>query len=595
MKRSLLVFLALLLTACPGKKSDSDKDKGKEKDKSEKKKSDDDDDDDKGSKKKAQSTGKEMPTAPAPKKLTRDEGKKLIADAIEEFKKPTRDCNKVIHGITTAYPVVYKDGDMGAIDSLIVIARCAEMTQKWNVMRMAATEILQLDPKYSHPAMRARADVYLGNYKTALEELKQLHQKNPKDPEISFTVALAMAKNKLWPETLKIADETVKLAGESKTQEAQEWTFPGSILKYQAHLHLGELEKAEASITGIEKYAPAGMGDKFRKALIPVKSNKVFVEGMIPKEIYLGTYHLYGKSPKAGNLAELTIYNFTGKDQQFKLEIEVPGVTDKNTKSIPVLKGKSETIAITPPITTSFDIAALRAPKRAVVNVKVTDDGGKAVFEQSIDSELEPRDSLPLVWNVGDTQKLTNDFIAAWVTPNSKAVDKFLSEAKKRLKGGQSFSGPQSATIPQVKALYDELKSKGYSYVMDPALFAETSFSQRTRLPAEVLKSTNAQCIEGAILFATLLEAIGLKPVIVRIPGHAFVGWELAPADKGGDVKVTFLETTAVRDADFEQAMKIAAGEFAEQVKAKNFDRGRSFLIDVTAMRKDGITPQPFD
>ena len=121
------------------------------------------------------------------------------------------------------------------------------------------------------------------------------------------------------------------------------------------------------------------------------------------------------------------------------------------------------------------------------------------------------------------------------------------------------FVGEQADTVSQVKAIYDELKARGVSYVMDPTVNTDLVKVQRTRLPSEVLESTNAQCLEGTILFATMLEAIGLRPIIVLVPGHAFVGWHATRADgvKPGADRL-FLETTMVGNAPFEAAVKTA-------------------------------------
>jgi len=601
--RAKFVFLALALlsVSCgkkPDKAKDKDDDKSEKSEKSEKKhkKGDKggDDDDDAVNAGKPQSTGKEMPVAKK-KMLSVDEARKLVADGVAEFKKTPRDCAKVLQNMIAAIPVIEKVSESELKDPLIATVHCAESTKRYSLMRGAAVALASAEPNY-HPAMLPRAELYLGNSKAAFEQLKALYKKTPNDPEIAFTASLGFAKAYMWPDALKAAEGTVKLANDSKNPVDKEWLAGGHILRYASHLHLGEIDKADKAIADMEKIsAPVALTDGFKKILVPVKSTKVLVEPTISKEVYLGTYHLLGKAQGGGNLVDLDLSNFTGKDQQFKVEIEMPGVTEKTTKSVSVLKGKDEWLHVTPAIATTFDIAAQRAVRKAAINVKVSDDTGKAFFEQSYDVELQPRDTLPLVLQLGDVQKPTNDFIAAWVTPNAKAVEKFITDAKKRLPKGSSFSGPQSATMPQVKAIYDELKARGYSYVMDPPLLAESTFSQRTRLPSEVLKSTNAQCIEGAILFATLIEAIGVKPYVIRIPGHAFVGWELSPKDGAKPGTINFVETTAVHDADFDGAVKYAQKEFDEQKKTKAFEQKRSFIVDIGAMRAAGITPQPFD
>ena len=56
------------------------------------------------------------------------------------------------------------------------------------------------------------------------------------------------------------------------------------------------------------------------------------------------------------------------------------------------------------------------------------------------------------------------------------------------------------------------------------------------------------------MLFASLLEAITLRPAIVLVPGHAFVGWQRDPTDAAS---WEYLETTVVSSSTFEEASTI--------------------------------------
>jgi hypothetical protein len=204
-----------------------------------------------------------------------------------------------------------------------------------------------------------------------------------------------------------------------------------------------------------------------------------------------------------------------------------------------------------------------------------------------------PRDYLPLRLKVGaDSMVPTYGYLGAWIVSNDKAVEAFITEAKAKVEG-HAFVGEQGPTAPQVKALFDALKARGVSYVMDPSVTSTQHFVQRTRLPGEVLASTNAQCLEGTLLFATLMEAIGLRPIIVLVPGHAFVGWKTVPKDgTGGDPM--FVETTMVgTPATFEQAVDVATRRVVQEFKAGAFKTGASTFVDVEQIRAAGFTPQP--
>jgi len=185
--------------------------------------------------------------------------------------------------------------------------------------------------------------------------------------------------------------------------------------------------------------------------------------------------------------------------------------------------------------------------------------------------------------------------MGAWITPNARAVEQFLSTSKTRAPGGK-FVGHYGPSVPQVRAMFDELKASGVSYVLDPTVSSEVGIIQRTRLPSEVLASHNAQCLEGSLLFATLMEAIGLSPFVVHVPGHAFVGWTPTSGDNASPGSVYYLETTRVGgNSTFEEAMRVATDRVGKEEAAGNFKNSRAFVVQVRDMRTAGVTPQPYE
>jgi len=207
-----------------------------------------------------------------------------------------------------------------------------------------------------------------------------------------------------------------------------------------------------------------------------------------------------------------------------------------------------------------------------------------------------PYDMLPLSIRTGeDSYKLRYELMGAWITPNSRAVEQFLSASKARAPG-EKFVGYYGPSVPQVRAMFDELKASGVSYVLDPTISSEVGHVQRTRLPSEVLASHNAQCLEGSLLFATLMEAIGLSPFVVHVPGHAFVGWMPTKGDNASPGSVYYLETTRVGgNSTFEEAMAVARDRVAKEEAAGNFKNSRAFVVQVRDMRAAGVTPQPYE
>jgi len=224
---------------------------------------------------------------------------------------------------------------------------------------------------------------------------------------------------------------------------------------------------------------------------------------------------------------------------------------------------------------------------RASLNVTVEHlDDSKLELQTTANIWLLPRTAAVLEMKDPSTGKWKDlyRYLTAYVTPNAPEVMSFLTDAKKHAPGG-SFVGyqpPKAGVTDQVKAIYDALKSRGTSYVNSLTAFAnpEALTSQRVRLPSESLKDTNANCIDGVVLFASLLEAISLNPALMLVSGHAFLGWRSWP---DGDWK--YLETTLIGSGSFDEAC--AKGE---EIARQFGSLAQSFPLD-EARTKYHITP----
>ncbi len=107
---------------------------------------------------------------------------------------------------------------------------------------------------------------------------------------------------------------------------------------------------------------------------------------------------------------------------------------------------------------------------------------------------------------------------------------------------------------------------------------------QRVRRPAETLEARAANCMDGSFLFASVLELIGMEPVILYDPGHAYVG---VRASRGGS-RVWAIETTGVGTVGAEEAYRIAQERLAKDTGTPDFAQ-----TDVVTMRDRGVLPFP--
>ena len=160
------------------------------------------------------------------------------------------------------------------------------------------------------------------------------------------------------------------------------------------------------------------------------------------------------------------------------------------------------------------------------------------------------------------------------------------------------LSGYQHANsddvIAQARAIFNAVRNYGVSYVSSTVSCGQAGFAQRVRLPRESIQSKSANCIDGAVLFASLFENIGLEPVIFLVPGHAFVGVKLSQASH----QVLFIETTIVGKnicnsiltltSTFDEAVKEGNKKYTEAI---NNSPSSVRIIDIKSARGKGIFP----
>ena len=119
-----------------------------------------------------------------------------------------------------------------------------------------------------------------------------------------------------------------------------------------------------------------------------------------------------------------------------------------------------------------------------------------------------------------------------YVNPNSRLVKELTLNSCRFLKNDKLFRGYTSKddVYDEVRAIYNAVLDYGINYQLPPAggLYLLTDSldisQQRLRLVDEVLTDRKGTCIDLSLLFSSLLEEVGLNPIIIFIEGHAFTG-----------------------------------------------------------------------
>ena len=190
----------------------------------------------------------------------------------------------------------------------------------------------------------------------------------------------------------------------------------------------------------------------------------------------------------------------------------------------------------------------------------------------------------------------TGIFFAAYVNEEHPMIDKLLREALNtrivnRFLGYQN--GKPDAVDKQVYALWNVLQKRNFKYssVSNTSLSSNVVYAQRVRTFDDALESSQINCVDGSVLFASLLRAINIEPILVRTPGHMFVGYYTDSNHKN----MNFLETTMIGDVnldDFfpeEQLDSTMVGKSQNQASLLAFEKSKEYANKKYAMNEKGI------
>ena len=224
--------------------------------------------------------------------------------------------------------------------------------------------------------------------------------------------------------------------------------------------------------------------------------------------------------------------------------------------------------------------------RRASFSVRVSDERGDALFAQT--RPVLVHSANDIYWG----QRFSNaQFVARWVTPHDSSVLQVISDARRFVPNGRlagylnppkTSNGLDAQVRLQSNAIFRALSRSGISYVSSIYTFGEhVGEAQRIRLPRETLTLNNANCMDVSVVFASAMENLGMKPVIVIIPGHAFAGVKLGEQSQ----QTLYVDLTVLPRGTFEQAIARAQGWL------KKTPPEQVLTVDVAAARALGIYP----
>jgi hypothetical protein len=284
-------------------------------------------------------------------------------------------------------------------------------------------------------------------------------------------------------------------------------------------------------------------------------------------------------------VVSLTVTNPTSETVHNRVAVKVPGWSDEEIQGVEINVGEKRTFLFAPTFLPRF--YGNREIVGATALITVRDLKNNIVFETTLPIRLRSADDI--YW--GENFKYA-PLIASWVTPHDPRIEALLSQAKelmpdRRLPGYESklsVAAQERSTRLQARAIYLGLQRHGLSYVKSSmTLGRHVGLAERVRLPGESLSRDSANCIDGAVLYASLFENLGMDAVIALVPGHAYVGVRLAPESP----HYLYIETALTARVPFDVSVNAARLGLARY--AKSLIR----LIPIPDARQAGIFPMP--
>lgn len=345
-----------------------------------------------------------------------------------------------------------------------------------------------------------------------------------------------------------------------------------------------------AGCTGTtQETAPSGTGNNAGSSPAGIGVDVTAMDSLLPS-----TYLQFAN--RGVTYIDFELINPTGTARTVVVESEVTGFTDRSVNTVEVPAYGNITVGQTPTLRTAAIPTEVRT---ASLHYKVSLTDGALIEEQTYPVKIFPKDTM--VWEVkdGDEEYDMSEYIAAWVTPHAAVIDPLMRKAaeyhpEKSIAGyqcGESCSEQDwtEYSNAQVKAVFTALKNDyRITYINSPIAFANGGDNpQRVRLPKDAIAANSANCVDGAVLYASALESIGMNPHLIILPTHAFVCYDTMP----GSEEITCLETTMTGSASFEEAIAAGEEQYAEETKAGNFKSGVSRDYSLSDLRAAGILP----
>jgi hypothetical protein len=306
---------------------------------------------------------------------------------------------------------------------------------------------------------------------------------------------------------------------------------------------------------------------------------------------------------------------------EVRVEIAVDGYMKPSVWEGIIKKAHIDQVRIFPSATWDYEaLRQVREQRPANATFKVTVNGKDLPLQTEV-CTIRSLNDCPFYVLFDDEGEDFEDFslvFAAYVNENHPWIDGILKDALATglVSGFTGYqSGDEDEVLMQVFAIWKVLQDRGIKYsdisTTTPSRYV---FSQTVRFLDDTIDATQANCVDGSVLIASILRKIGLNVYLAMVPGHCFLAFD---GGKGEDDNIFGLETTllgatdpkngadglelpdAIKGTEHETSFKVFAAamgvgtstleEHAETMLSE--EDPSTQLISVAAAREIGIMP----
>jgi tetratricopeptide (TPR) repeat protein len=251
------------------------------------------------------------------------------------------------------------------------------------------------------------------------------------------------------------------------------------------------------------------------RGIVSKKKSLVKIMKIDFEPIFGARYSTY----KTNGIGHVIVKNVSNKElKDIRIETTINEINSGPTVSEPIktiLPNVQNEIEL--PVIINKDILNLRESRELSIKLRAYYSTNENEFSYIEKKTILVHPKNAITWD--ETAHL-----GSFITPREEIIAEYARNVLSKFKDKSVPGVP--IKIQQAIILYDTLGAAGITYVTDP----NTGFSKLGKntldyvmFARETLKNKAGDCDDLTVLYASLLESIGVKTAIITIPGHVFM------------------------------------------------------------------------